>query len=96
MSLSEDLYESYDMTDLHSKLYVDPSIISDITVTIYLYNFKVYDNLLEDSMFPMLDLQDGIPIAMPDQIDFLISLCQIIVDNGGQYRIVLTWQKIVD
>lgn len=93
MSLSEDLYKSNDMTDLDCKLKLDPSTISAIIVSIFLYDFKVYDNILEEYTFSQLDTNDGIPLGTPDQIDFLISLCQTIVDNGGTYEILVTWNK---
>ena len=89
MSSLEFVYESNDMYILDNVINVQK--IERIIISIYLYHMKIYDYVTDRDIIQLYE-PDNIQFAPSNEIDFMIDLCQIILNNGGVYQIVITVQ----
>jgi len=89
MSSLEFVYESNDMYILDNVINVQK--IERIIISIYLYHMKIYDYVTDRDIIQLYE-PDNIQFAPSNEIDFMIDLCQIILNNGGVYKIVITIQ----
>ena len=88
-----EIYDSYNMSDLDCVVDIEPDKISSIIVSIYLYDLKIYDNILDEDTLNDMFPYHGAPLGTLDQIDFLTRLCSVIIENGGVYKLTITINK---
>ena len=78
-----DYVETHDMDILDEYILIDPFLIKAIVIHVFLNNIFIYENYYDIDG----DYENGIPLGMPHQIQFLTNICQTIVDSGCVYTL---------